>query len=54
MFIAHDGRSRFQIADAAELQTAQDAADGGTTESGGQSDAQPVQRWRRNRSTRLT
>ncbi len=41
MFVTHDGRSRFQIANAAEVEAAQDAADGGATESGGQRDAQP-------------
>ena len=40
MFIAHDGRSRFQIADATEVEAAQDAADRGATESGGLGDAQ--------------
>ena len=32
MFIAHDGGSRFQISNAAEVESAQDAADGGRTQ----------------------
>ena len=39
MFVAHDGRSRFQIANAAEVESAQDAADGGTTSSDRERDA---------------
>jgi hypothetical protein len=40
LFIAHDGRSGFQIANAAEMEPAQDAADGGTTSSDGERDAE--------------
>jgi len=40
MLVAQDGSGRFQIANATEVESAQDAADGGTTQPGGQSDAQ--------------
>jgi len=40
MFIAHDGHSRFQISNATEVKSAQDAADGGTTSSDRERDAE--------------
>ena len=40
MFITHDGRRRFKIANAAEVKSAQDTADGGTASSEGERDAE--------------